>query len=127
MTKHSPNQSSLLDQSPYGRFLEHCARGELAYQKAPDGSAIFYPRAVDCSWEISAGRGEIYSCTIVRHRNEPPFVLALVDMDEGFRLMARVDCDEPQFVKIGNRVRATFRALSEGQPALPVFVLEGAQ
>lgn len=127
MIKQSVNASSVRDESPYGRFLKHCARGELAYQKAPDGSAIFYPRAVAYTWEISSGRGEIYSRTIVRHKDEPPFVLALVQMEEGFRLLARVDSDEPRSVKIGDRVRVTFRSLAEGQPALPVFVPEGTR
>lgn len=127
MTPQFLNASTVLEESPYGKFLKHCARGELAYQKAPDGSAIFYPRAVDCPWEISSGRGEIYSRTIVRHKDEPPFVLALVQMEEGFRLMARVDADEPQSVKIGDRVRVTFRPLAEGQPPLPVFVPEGTR
>ena len=34
-------------QSPLGIYLEHCAKGELAYQVCTDdGEPVFYPRAV---------------------------------------------------------------------------------
>lgn len=115
-----------MEQSPYGRFLEHCSRGELAYQTDAIGGAVFYPRVLDLPWQVSKGQGAIYSRTIVRHGDEQPFVLALVDMDEGFRLMSRVDSNAPESVKIGDRVRVKFRPLAEGQPPLPVFEVEGA-
>lgn len=127
MTGADTSEPDLREQSPYGRFLEHCARGELVYQIGADGTAVFYPRVFDCCWAVSAGAGEIHASTIVRHRNEPPFALVLVDMDEGFRLMSRIDSDVPETVKIGDRVRVRFRALAEGQPPLPVFVVEEAR
>lgn len=126
MTGGYLGEAELLGQSPYGKFLEHCARDELAYQVEADGTAIFYPRALDLPWAVSAGLGEVYSSTVVRHKGEPPFALVLVDMDEGFRLMSRVDSDAPETVRIGDRVRVKFRSLAEGQAPLPVFVAEGA-
>ena len=113
--------------SPYGQFLDHCSRGKLSYQRMPDGTAVFYPRAVapgdgrGLSWEISSGDGSVYALTIVRPRDEAPFLLALVDLDEGFRMMSRVDTDAPEHIRIGDRVRVGFRSLADGQPALPVF------
>ena len=38
---------SLLKESPLGVYVEHCKKGELAYQvNADDGKAFFYPRIV---------------------------------------------------------------------------------
>ncbi|MCL4187026.1 MAG: OB-fold domain-containing protein [Rhodobacteraceae bacterium] len=114
--------------SPRSRFLWHAARGELAFQRSGSGRAVFHPRAVDpdtgaegMEWEVSAGLGRIHSLTVVHPQGEPPFALALVDLDEGFRMMSRIDCDDPASVPIGARVRAGFRPLAAGEPPLPVF------
>ena len=38
---------SLLKESPLGVYVEHCKKGELAYQVCTDdNTAVFYPRAV---------------------------------------------------------------------------------
>lgn len=115
--------------SPYGRYLFHCERGELAFQRGEDGQAFFYPRYLtpgtgdEPQWQVSSGLGRVYSVTLVHHRNEDPFALVLVDLDEGFRMMSRVDTDAPETVAIGARVAVDFRSLGEGQPILPVFRL----
>lgn len=119
-------------QSPYGRFLEHCARGELAFQRSRSGKALFYPRLVDPDgggtpeWAVSNGLGAVYSVTVVQPKDAEPFALALVDLDEGFRMMSRIDTDAPGSIGIGDRVKVAFRSLAQGA-ILPVFVIvEGA-
>jgi uncharacterized protein len=108
--------------TPAAVFAEHCRRGELAYQIAPDGGAVFPPRLAQpgtgapLRWAVSAGRGTIYATTVVRRRGEPPASVVLVDVDEGFRMMSRVDGPAPEEVRIGLRVRVAFDA------ELPVFV-----
>ena len=108
--------------SPAAVFAEHCRRGELAYQVAPDGTAVFPPRLAQpgtgapLRWAVSAGRGAVHATTVVRRRDEPPANVALVDLDEGFRMMSRVDGPEPGAVRIGLRVRVDF----DGE--VPVFV-----
>jgi uncharacterized OB-fold protein len=118
--------------SPYGRFLHHCQKGELAFQRSRSGRALFYPRLVDPDggdappqWEVSRGLGRVYSVTLVHQRDEAPYALALVDLDEGFRMMSRIDGGQPEAVAIGARVEVAFRSLAEGQPALPVFTIAG--
>lgn len=116
-----------LAQSPHGRFLEHAARGELAFQRDATGKAFFPPRLVspkdgsDPSWDVSGGAGAIHSLTLVRHKGEQPLALAMIDLDEGFRLMSQVDSDHPESLHIGDRVHVAFRPLAEGQPPMPVF------
>lgn len=118
-----------LAQSPHGLFLEHAARGELAFQRDGTGKAFFPPRLVapndgsDPVWDISVGEGAIHSLTLVRHKGEPPLLLAMIDLKEGFRMMSQVDCDQPENVRIGDRVRVAFRPLADGQPPMPVFTL----
>ena len=113
--------------SPAAAFAEHCRRGELAYQMAPDGTAVFPPRLAQpgtgapLRWAVSAGRGAVYATTVVRRRGEALQSVVLVDLDEGFRMMSRVDGLAPQDVRIGLRVTVRF----DGE--LPVFVADAAE
>jgi uncharacterized OB-fold protein len=113
--------------SPHAIFSEHCRRGELAYQVTSAGEPVFYPRLVaprsgetDLAWRISAGLGTVHATTVVRRRGEEPLNVALVDLDEGFRMMSRVETVAPEDVRIGLRVRVSFDDAQD--PPLPVFV-----
>jgi len=112
--------------SPAAAFAEHCRRGELAYQVTGDGSAVFPPRLAQpgtgapLRWAVSAGRGSVHATTVVRRRGEPAENVALVDLDEGFRMMSRVDGVAPEEVRIGLRVAVRF----DGE--VPAFVPDDA-
>jgi len=118
---------SLMQQSPLGTYLEHLKKGELAYQVTASGEAVFYPRAVapvtggELSWRVSKGLGTVYSTTVVYYRDEQPLNVALIDMDEGFRLMSRVEDIDPMQVKIGMRVRFRAHPGDQKQAPYPVF------
>ncbi len=118
------------DAAPY---WEGVALGELRYQECLDcHQAIFFPRSVcpNClsqklEWRKSAGRGEVYAFTVV-HRppsafvERVPYVVALVNLEEGFRVMTNVvECPVEQ-VRVGMKVQVVFGQGVEGQP-LPYF------
>ncbi len=122
------------EQSPLGTLIEHLKKGELAYQVSDDGQAVFYPRAVapvtggKLEWRVSKGLGTVYSTTVVYYKGESPLNVALIDMDEGFRLMSRVEDIEAMDVKIGMRVKFRAHPGDEKQPPYPVFTpAEGAK
>lgn len=126
----------LKTQSPVGRYLEHCRKGELAYQvRGEDGAAVFYPRVVapksaspDLKWCVSRGLGKVYATTVVFAKDQSPRNVALIDVDEGFRMMSRVEDIDPMQVRIGMRVKVRFHPGDDKQPPYPVFVpAEGAQ
>lgn len=123
---------SLKEQSPYGIYLEHVRKGDLAYQVTPDGAPVFYPRVVvpgtanpDLEWRVSKGLGTVYATTVVYSKNEPPLNVALIDLDEGFRMMSRVEEIDPLQVKIGLRVKVKMHPGDEKQPPYPVFTPAG--
>jgi uncharacterized protein len=101
-----------IEESPSSVFNRELAEGRLAYQRCEGcGSAVFFPRLVcpvcassDLRWAKSAGVGVLYSATTVRSRSGDHSV-ALIDLDEGFRMMSRV-ADNGSPVAIGERVRA---------------------
>jgi uncharacterized OB-fold protein len=95
------------------------ARGELLIQTCDScGNNQFYPRAVctTCGqtprWLQASGDGTVYTFTIVRQhgmspfREEVPYVIAMIDLAEGPRLMSRItDCDVDD-VHVGMAVKA---------------------
>ncbi len=111
----------------YRRYLE---AGELGYQRCRDcGAAIFYPRVlcpacggVSLEWRASSGRGTVHATTAVYRRDAEPYNVALVDLDEGFRMMSRVEGVPAAEVEIGARV--TLRINREDDGPVPVFVPE---
>ena len=86
-------------QSPLKTYLDHLERGELAYQFSPAANrAVFYPRVLcpftgsdRLEWRVSAGAGTVHATTVVHPPEGGPFNVALIDCDEGFRLMSRVE------------------------------------
>ena len=124
-----------MPESPLATYLAHLEKGELAYQFSPSaGGAVFYPRVTapktgkaDLEWRISKGLGTLHSTTVVHPQQGVPFNVALIDVDEGFRMMSRVEDIDPSSVKIGMRV--AFRVhRAEGEDPCPVFTpMEGAR
>jgi uncharacterized OB-fold protein len=125
--------SDLMTHSPLGTYLEHCKTGELAYQVCTDDNTpVFYPRAVapgsgssNLEWRVSKGLGTVYTTTVVHIRGEAPYNIAMIDLDEGFRMMSRVEDIDPMQVKIGMRVRMRMHPGDDQQPPYPVFTPAG--
>lgn len=99
--------------SPATVYHEGLAAGLLRYQRCADcARAVFYPR-VACphcgsarlEWADSAGAGTVYSTTMTRSRSGD-YNVALIDLDEGYRMMCTVRDDLDGEVLIGDRVAA---------------------
>lgn len=102
-------------------FVDALARGEIVYQHCPDcGAAQRLARyaCVHCGgarleWRPAGGEGTVFAVTVVSRapseefRELAPYGIALVDLDEGARLMGHAPVD----LRIGERVRAEVFAL----------------
>lgn len=118
-----------LGRSPLATYVEFLERDELAYQFSPSlNAAVFYPRVIapktgeaDLEWRVSKGLGTVHATTVVHPQQGEPYNVALIDVDEGFRMMSRVEDIPPREVRIGMRV--AFRAHRPGgdELAYPVF------
>jgi len=116
-------------QAPYTTYVEHLKQGQLAYQfSTAANKAVFFPREFcpftgeDClEWRISSGLGTVYSTSAISVRDAAPYNVALIDCDEGFRLMSRVEDIPADQVKIGMRVQFRLHT-PEGDDPYPVFV-----
>jgi len=116
--------------SPLHTYLEFCEKNLLAYQwDEQAGKSVFYPRLVapetghgDLTWRVSAGYATVYASTVVYEKGQPSHNVCLVEVDEGYRMMSRVEGIDPLDVTIGLRVEVRFRREDVTQPPYPVFV-----
>ena len=103
------------DMRPELEFFAFLAAGKFMLQRCRSGGApFFYPRvaepatgSADLEWIEMTGLGAVYATTVVRVR--PPQVdynVAVIELDEGPRLLSRVEDVEPSDVRIGMRVKA---------------------
>ena len=119
-----------MEQSPLAVYQAHLDKGELAYQWSPEaGKAVFYPRVIcpftgsdRLEWRVSPGLGTVHATTVTHPRGGAPYNIALIDCDEGFRLMSRVQDISPEAVRIGMRVKFRVHRPGGDEPAYPVFV-----
>ncbi|MDD2546449.1 MAG: Zn-ribbon domain-containing OB-fold protein [Burkholderiaceae bacterium] len=98
-----------------GRHLAELDQGRFLIQRCQDcGQHIYYPREIcpHCGskaveFVAPSGRGTVYSTTVVRRKPAEggDYNVALVDLDEGVRLMSRVENLAPDAVQIGQRVK----------------------
>ncbi|MFI5396772.1 MAG: Zn-ribbon domain-containing OB-fold protein [Candidatus Binatia bacterium] len=103
-------------------FWEACQRHELYLQKCRTCGALrYYPRALcpsclsaDPEWVLSSGRGTVYTYTVTYQNQSPgfreelPYVLAYVELEEGVRLLTNIIGCAPAQVRIGMPVQVSF-------------------
>ena len=77
--------------------------------------AVYFPRelcphcgAGTLSFEAPSGRGEVHAVTTVRRKPEAggDYNVAIIELEEGVRLMSRVEGVPSETVRIGQRVSA---------------------
>lgn len=116
-------------------YWEAASRGELRLPRCRECGAFVWPPRTCCTscssaefdWVTSAGRGIVHTFTVVRQTPDPyfsgrvPYVVAIIELDEGPRLMSNVVRCDPERVRIGLPVNVAFHDAGDGL-AVPVFV-----
>ena len=107
-------------------FWEAAGRGELVLPRCRTCSTVFfYPRELcpdclssDLDWVPASGKGRVYSYTIIHQpahptfRGDSPYVYAIIQLDEGPRMVSNiVDCPNDD-VSINMPVVAAFDAVT---------------
>ena len=112
---------------PQSRYETYLAEGRFMLQRSrTTGTCVFYPRAVgpggetDLEWIDASGGGTIHAITVGRSRSGARNV-ALIDLDEGVRMMSTLP--DVETAPIGARVRARIESVGEGAPPRVVFDL----
>jgi hypothetical protein len=118
-------------------YWEEARRGRLVVQHCPGCDRIWHPPLPRCphchraepAWRPVSGEGTVYSFTVVRHAthvalaSQVPYVIAIVELAEGPRVVAGIRGTPPDSMRVGMPVRAVFENVTE-QVTLPQFAVE---
>ncbi len=89
-----------------------------AYQFWPRPTSVWTGKA-NLEWREASGRGKLYSFTAVSvpgagFEDRVPYVVGLVELEEGVRIIANLVGIGPDDVRIGMPVRVTWEPLGDG-------------
>jgi uncharacterized OB-fold protein len=115
-------------------FWDGCLEGELRLQRCGACGTFRHPPSPICphclsdrhDWVAASGRGTVYSFVVVRETRARgwdkmvPYVLAVIALDEGPRMLSNLTDVAPEAVKIDMPVEVTFEEL-DGTTRLPLF------
>jgi len=115
-------------------YWQACQRGELCLQKCAQCAHVRFPPAVLCprclsedfTWAKTSGRGKIYTWIVVHRPQHPafyedvPYNVAIVELDEGPRLHARVVGCANESLAIGSPVEVVFEKKND-DVTMPYF------
>jgi len=113
-------------------FWDGTARGELRIQRCRGCGTLRHPPGPMCpacgadkpEYLLAAGTGEVYSYVVHHHPPVPghqaPFVIALVQLTEGVRMVGELLGVDPDEVRVGMPVRAEFVKV-DGDLTLPAW------
>ena len=110
---------------------------ELRIQKRDDGTlrhppvpALWLDTGQETDYVVSSGKGTVFSFVTHHAPKVPgrtlPFVIALVELEEGVRMLGELRGVDPHTVEIGMPVRATYIDFPEGEtgPAWTLYAWE---
>jgi uncharacterized OB-fold protein len=132
MSQHLPTPVVNPDSQVY---WEGAREDRLMIRKCKScGTIHFLPRylcpecwSTELEWIQASGRGTVHSYSVVRRAALPefadkvPYVLALVDLEEGTRMMANILGEDALDTRIGDRVEVRFEQRGENAK-VPQFV-----
>lgn len=108
-------------------FWEAARNGRLSLQKCRGCGHVRYPVAHVCpeclsyeaDWTDVSGKGEVYSYIVFHQRynqafeGDLPYNVALIQLDEGPRMISNVTGVPNDAVKVGDRVKVTFDPVTD--------------
>ena len=113
-------------------FWQGLEAGELRIQQCTACSKLHHPPMVRCpecgsyelGWIQASGRGTVYSHVEPVHPRfaafEPPYVVGLVELEEGTRLLTNIVDVDPEAVRVGMPLELVIRRQNSEIP-LPLF------
>jgi uncharacterized OB-fold protein len=113
-------------------FWDAAAEGRLVAQRCGDCGRLRHPPRPMCPACHSlfveivplSGRGTLYSYSVLHHPQHPafdyPVLAALVDLEEGVRLVSNLTDVDPSDIRIGMALEVDFE-VRDGGTAVPVF------
>ena len=104
------------------QFWDAAKHHKLLIQSCPDcGAQQSFPQSYcrNClsekiTWSEASGRGKVYSYTVIhrppsmKFQADVPYTVAIVELDEGVRMMSNIIGIDPEDVRVGMAVEVVF-------------------
>lgn len=127
---HKPTPVANSDTRP---FWEACNEEKFTYQHCKNcNENQFYPRVIcknchstDLLWKTASGNGSVAAFTVVHHapskafREDVPYVLALIDLEDGIRTMMNVTHCDVDTVYAGMPITLHFEKRGDDNQKIP--------
>jgi hypothetical protein len=115
-------------------YWEGCKAGKLLLPRCRScGELFFYPKhfcpaclSGDLEWVEASGKGIIHTFTVISrapssaYEADVPYVIAIIDLQEGLRMLSNVIGIPPDQVRVGMPVEVVFEQVTE-EVTLPKF------
>lgn len=115
-------------------YFDHCAKGKLCFQRCDGCNRWRHVPRIMCAhcgsdqweWQESSGRGHVFSWTVCHQAMHPgfadevPYAVAVIELDEGVRMVSGIRGIDPGDLELDLPVRVTFVAVDDGV-SLPYF------
>jgi uncharacterized OB-fold protein len=117
-------------------YWQGAREGRLRVPYCPSCATFAWPPRRHCTkcganldWRDARGSGSIAAWSVVRRAANPdlkhdvPYIVALIDLDEGVRLFGNIVDAAPADVRAGRRVRCRFAPSADPEIWVPVFAI----
>ena len=115
-------------------YWDAARNGKLVIQRCNNCANHWHPplpgcphcHATDIGWQQVSGTGTVHTYTVVRHATHAalagriPYVIAIVELTEGPRIVTGITGCDPGDVRAGMEVRVRFAAVTD-DVTLPYF------
>ena len=116
-------------------YWEAARRSELVVQRCEACNGWSFPPRANCpscgsgrlAWRPVSGKGSIYTYTVAHRPPHPvfsdqcPLAIAIVELEEGPRLMSNITGCDPSELEVGMAVTVAFEQIDDSDVLLPVF------
>ena len=116
-------------------FWDAAREGKLVVQTCNDCTHKLFPPGANCpkcgsgklAWTELSGKGVVYTYTIAHRPPHPvlaeqcPLAIAVIELEEGPRMMSNVVGCDPSDVAIDMPVQVAFEPIDDSDTMLPVF------
>lgn len=116
------------------QYWEYCKRHEFRIQKCTECGYLRFPCSIICpkchsmdsEWTKLNGKGKVYSYIVYRqvyhpsYKNDIPYVVAIIELDEGPRMESNITGCKIEEIKIGMPVEVYFDDIT-AEISLPKF------
>ena len=132
MTADNPTRPVPAPNPDLDPFYEYCRRHELRLPQCAACGAFRFPPAATCpectatghEWRLVSGRGTVFTWIVMTRAYhpafEPPYAVAIIQLEEGPRLYSNVLDVDPHAIVQGMAVEVDFEDI-DGEHTIPVF------